>query len=920
MTTVVVAEKPSVARDIARVLGAQGKGQGCLMGKGYIVTWALGHLVQFSEPDEYGPPWNGRWSFEQLPMLPEKWKLRTSKSTAAQFDIIKKLLNDAETSDIICATDAGREGENIFRLIYEHARCKKPFQRLWISSLTDEAIRSGFAQLKAGSEFDPLGSAARMRAQADWLVGMNLTRAYTVHNNVLCTIGRVQTPTLAMIVYRDREIADFKKAYFYELVAQLKEGFNAKYTRDGQTRIERKEEAERLHRELSPHTEGTVTSVEKKIKKNRPPHFYDLNNLQRDANRRFGFTAAQTLEYAQALYETHKLITYPRTESRHISEDMVPQLPGILAKLEHPQAPEALARLNAGHTLSKAYVDKTKLTDHHAIIPTGQRPTPNLSPQLRKVYELVATRFVAVFLPDQVVEETVVLLDIGGATFIARGSVVLEEGWKIVERRQGASDNKNSDSDAKEGEKNDDNEEEDAQPIPPLEKGQVVHVGSLNVVEKETKPPRPYTDATLLTAMKNAGRQVEDDELAAALKESGLGTPATRADTIERLIRSGYIARDKKAIRAEEKGHALIGLVAEPLRSPELTGAWEQQLKEVEEGKRPAVEFYDAIAEFVREMVPQVAEGEALTPEQAAQARAAQGGGKKGSGSKGVSLGKCPKCKQGDIRESPKAFGCSRYREGCNLTIWKKTASKSITPKQAKDLLTDGQTAWLKGFKSKAGKPFEARLRFDEEFKVVFDFENAPQKKDSGQSSGAESPVRQRSAAPRRESPPPYAASTLSAPPRDDAPPPSMEEPPPLMEAPPIDDYMSSFDAPGSSAAPDSPPPAQTESSSNRPNSNGPSASDAPASAAFPELPCPKCGQGQIVEGKKGFGCNRYREGCKFVVWKEVAKKTLTHEQVTMLITKGKTGVIKGFTSRKGSTFETKLKLDDEWKTVFDFN
>ena len=519
-------------------------------------------------------------------MVPEKWKLRTSKATSAQFQIIKKLINDRETDSLICATDAGREGEHIFRLIYEHARCKKPVRRLWVSSLTDEAIRAGFSQLIDGSQYDDLGSAARMRAQADWLVGMNLTRAYTVHNGVLCTIGRVQTPTLSMIVQRDREIADFKKAFFYELVARITEGFSAKYTRDGQTRIERKEEAERLHRTLSPHTEGTVVSVEKKIKKNRPPPFYDLNNLQRDANRRFGFTAAQTLEYAQALYETHKLITYPRTESRHISEDMVPELSNILAKLEHPQAEEALARLRGGLKLSKAYVDKTKLTDHHAIIPTGQRPSPSLSAPLRRVYELVTTRFVGVFLPEHIVEETVVLLDVGGASFIGRGTTTLQEGWKVLERRR-ETDRKSE-------------REEDAQTIPPLQKGQTVHIAGMEVVEKETKPPSPYTDATLLTAMKNAGRQIEDDELAAAIKESGLGTPATRADTIERLLRSSYIQREKKSLRATEKGRALIGLVAEPLRSPELTGQWEQQLKEVEEGDREGALFYRSIADFVR--------------------------------------------------------------------------------------------------------------------------------------------------------------------------------------------------------------------------------------------------------------------------------------------------------------------------------
>ncbi len=889
MTTVIVAEKPSVARDIARVLGAKSKGQGCLQGNGYIVTWALGHLVQFAEPDEYGPPWNGRWAFDQLPMLPEKWKLRTSKSTSSQYQIIKKLINDTNTSDIVCATDAGREGENIFRLIYEHARCKKPFKRLWISSLTDEAIRAGFAQLKAGSEFDDLGSAARARAQADWLVGMNLTRAYTVHNNVLCTIGRVQTPTLAMIVGRDREIAAFNKVYFYELVAQLREGFTAKYTRDNQTRIDKKEEAERLHRELSPHKTGTVLKVEKKIKKNRPPPLYDLNNLQRDANRRFGFTAAQTLEYAQALYETHKVITYPRTESRHISEDMVSELPAILGKLEHAQAPDALAQLRAGHKLSKAYVDKTKLTDHHAIIPTGQRPPANISPALRKVYDLVAARFVAIFLPEQVVEETIVTLDIGGATFTAKGSVVLEEGWKIVERRQNQNDDKTSKSN---GESKDG--EEERQAIPPLEKGQQVNIDRMDMVEKETKPPRPYTDATLLAAMKNAGRQVEDDELAAALKESGLGTPATRADTIERLVRSAYVQREKKAIRATEKGLALIGLVAEPLCSPELTGAWEQQLKEVEQGKRPVAEFYGAIAEFVRDMVPKVAEGKALTPEQVAQAREAQGGKQQGRGGKGVVLGKCPKCKQGEVRESPKAYGCSRYREGCNLTIWKKTASKSITPKQAKDLLENGQTAWLKGFKSKAGKPFEAQLKFDDDFKVVFDFEEGPPKGQGTTKKGTQ----------LREMPPSSYAPPQDMPPRPETPVDLYESPqdmPAMPELPP-DLYESSPQPQAQAPHTQAPPPS----------------SDAPTGAA--PLTCPKCGQGQIVEGKRGFGCNRFREGCNFVVWKEVAKKTLTQKQIRTLIEKGKTGVIKGFTSKKGNTFETKLRLDDQWKTVFDFD
>ncbi len=817
MSTVVVAEKPSVARDIARVLGARRKGEGFLEGNGYVVTWALGHLVQFAEPDDYGPPWKGRWAFSQLPMLPEQWKLKTGRSTYAQFQVVRKLLNDSVHDRIVCATDAGREGEHIFRLIYEQAHCRKPFERLWISSLTDQAIRQGFGQLQPGTAFNGLAQAARARAQADWLVGMNLTRAYTVHNKVLCTIGRVQTPTLAMLARRDEEIANFVKSYFYELVAQLAEGFAAKYSKDGQTRIDAKEEAERLHRQLEPYKTGTVVKIEKKIVRHRPPALYDLTNLQRDANRRFGFTAAKVLEYAQTLYETHKLITYPRTESRHISEDMVGQLPGILERLEHEQAPVALERLRQGHRLSRAYVDRTKLTDHHAIIPTTQKPPPSLSPVLRKIYDLVVTRFVAIFLPDQVVEQTTVTLDIGGATFVARGSVELEPGWRVVEPRR------------------DDSEASERQVIPPLQQGQTVHVSRLEVVEKETQPPKPYTDATMLAAMKNAGRDLDDDALADTMKDCGLGTPATRAEIIERLIRSGYVLRERKSLKSTDKGRALIALVAEPLRSPELTAAWEQQLKEVEAGHYAAETFYQSITDFVRELIPQVAEGSALPPEQVAEARQQRRFGKGRSGSGQSHLGTCPLCKEGRVAENAKAFGCSRYREGCKFAIWKVVAGKRLTERQVQALLTRGATGPLKGFKSKAGKMFAASLKLDSEFKVAFDFESRGGK-----------PRTSRGAAPK--------AKAVT-----------------------------------------------------------------PETAAEPELTCPKCGLGQIIEGKKGRGCNRYREGCDFVVWYEIAGKTLTETQIVTLIRKGRTGVIKGFKSRSGNKFEARLRLDHDWKVVLDF-
>lgn len=817
MTTVVVAEKPSVARDIARVLGANRKNDGYLEGNGYRVTWALGHLIRLAEPDEYGPDWAARWSLDQLPMLPERWKLAPIDKTAKQYKCVKGLLNASDTQRIVCATDAGREGELIFRLIHEHARCKRPFDRLWISSLTDAAIRAGLAALKPGSAFDDLARAARARAQADWLIGMNLTRAYTVRNGVLLTIGRVQTPTLAMIVARDEQIANFKKAYYYELVAWFTEGFEARYTRDGETRIERKEEAERLERKLAPHRTGRVVKVEQTIRRQRPPPLYDLTGLQRDANRRYGFTASKVLELAQTLYETHKLITYPRTESRHIPEEMVPTLPGVLGKLDHPLADEALKRLEAGHKLGKAYVDRTKLTDHHAILPTGKPVPEHLERSLRQIYDLIVARFVAIFLPERQVEETRVEVLIGDETFVARGAVVLDEGWKRAEPPRTSRS-----GDAEGGEPG------GPRPLPTLAKDQVVHIDRLEVQEKETAPPRPYDDATLLSAMKNAGREIEDDALAAVMKDHGLGTPATRAEIIEKLIRTGYIERRGKQLRATDKGIALIGLVAEALRSPELTAEWEKQLAEIERGERDQAGFDRDIASFVHELVSTVESGPTLTADQVAAARAnrPQGKGRKQAWSaRSTGLGTCPICKQGEIVETAKAYGCSRYQAGCGLTIWKQIARLRLTEAHVRALLEKGSTDRIDGFISKAGKRFAASLRLDEAGKVVMDFSGDGSARPAGE--GGASPA-ERCAALHDQS-----------------------------------------------------------------------------------LVCPKCKLGRIIEGRRGYGCNRYREGCDFVVWKEISGKRLSEKDVCALIEHGETDLIDGFVGEHGESYVARLRLDE---------
>lgn len=878
MTIVVVAEKPSVARDIARVLGARRKGEGFLEGNGYRVTWAIGHLIHFAEPDEYGDAqgvdWAGRWSADQLPMIPEAWKLKTAKQTAAQFKIVKALITAPDTERLVCATDAGREGEHIFRLIYRHARCKKPFDRLWISSLTDEAIREGFRALRPGQAYDHLADAARARAQADWLIGMNLTRAYTVHNRVLCTIGRVQTPTLAMIVARDQTIANFTKAFFYELVAHLTTAdaahFDARYIRDGETRIEKKEEAERLHRELSPHRTGRVAKVEKKIRTVRPPPLYDLTNLQRDANRRFGFTAAQVLEHAQSLYETHKLISYPRTESRHISEDMLPELPGILKGLQHPLAAEALGRLQAGHRLGKAYVDRTKLTDHHAILPTGKTPSPDLPPALRKIYDLVVTRFVAVFLPDQRIEETRVEIAIGDATFLARGAVVLEPGWKRAETGGRAESSGTGESGL---DQTGADQTGESNVLPPLVKDQPLQVDSLEVQEKETQPPRHYDDSTLLAAMKNAGREIEDDALAAAMKQSGLGTPATRAEIIEKLIRTRYVERRRKQLHATAKGIALIGLVAPALRSPELTAEWEQRLKDVEHGELPVEVFDRDIIGFLRELVPQIAQGPAMSAEQVAAERAerpagkgaktgrvggtrksgrsSRGGASEGStASRTAGLGACPICREGEMTENARAYGCSRYREGCGFTVWKTVAGLTLTQDQVQRLVAEGRLPRLEGFTSKAGKPFGAGLRLDAAGKVVFDFESEATDPGSVEAAVEGGQGTRRSSRGRPTVPEGAKDSRAST--------------PSIRDRPPV---------------------------------------------------CPKCGQGRIIEGRRGFGCNRFREGCDFVVWKTYEGRDLEETDIRDLIEYGRTRPI---ASDEAAAGPLRLRLDDRWQVVAD--
>jgi DNA topoisomerase-3 len=567
---VVLAEKPSVARDIAAVLGANQKKNGYFEGNNYQVTYAFGHLVIIAEPEQMNPAWGKPWRMEQLPMIPTEWRYRVADKTQEQFECIKKLFLNPATTEIICGTDAGREGQHIFDLIYKLTGSTKPVQRLWISSLTPEAIRIGFRNLKPMSDFANLSAAAASRAHADWLVGLSATRAYTLINGQTCTVGRVQTPTLALIVNRQNAIDNFKPKAFYEIHAVMEPGFIAKYIvssqdESPQTRVQDRAAAQAVLDHITPIPSGSVTSVVTTEKITKAPQLFDLLSLQKECNKRFGYTAQETLDLAQSLYEEYKMLSYPRTESRHLSNDMLSELPNILRALpsEWP-IQTALTALANGLKLSKTYVDDTKLTDHHAIIPTHKQASSDLPAKQRNVYEVVAARFLSIFLPPEIRDETIVVVQLGQHSFRAAGTVIKEPGWTVVEIIDKSEEEKIG--------------EGTQQKLPALSQGQIVAKQSEQLKEGKTTAPKPYDDSSLLTAMKNAGQEIDDQELADAMKQSGLGTPATRAAIIEKLIVVGYIERKKKSLLPTEKGKALINQVHHTLKDVALTASWEQQL------------------------------------------------------------------------------------------------------------------------------------------------------------------------------------------------------------------------------------------------------------------------------------------------------------------------------------------------------
>ena len=685
MTVCILCEKPSVAASVAAVLNVKERHDGYLSGNGYLVTWAVGHLIQLAMPDAYGYTGFRR---ENLPILPQEFKyiprqVREGKEykpdpgVLKQLKVIKELFSQADR--IINFGDAGREGELIFRLIYNHTACRKPFDRLWISSLTDRAIRKGLDNLKPGSDYDNLYRAAEARAIADWEIGLNGTQALSIAaGQGIYSLGRVQTPTLMMICSRYLENKDFTPQTYYQLkVTVEKDG--TPFTAISELRYDSLPDATAALAAVTDTSAVTVADVQRKEVCQEPPLLYDLTALQKEANGRHGFSADKTLSIAQSLYEK-KVLSYPRTGSRYLSDDVFDEIPSRIALLEQYPAFAAHAATLKGAALNRRSVDGKRVTDHHALIITEYLPG-ELSGDERKVYDMVAARLLESFSARCVKDVTTVRLTSGGCAFTVKGTVIRSAGWRAVRDER--------------------DEDEDTASLPSLQPGETIPLASAESVEKQTKPRPLHTESSLLSAMEHCGRDVQDEELRDSLKEGGIGTPATRASVIETLFSRDYVRREKKSLVPTEKGLAVYHIVKDKrIADVEMTGQWESALAKIESGEmnpdtfRKGIEVYAAqITGELLQVQVSVADGERIP---------------------------CPKCQSGRILFYPKVAKCSNV--DCPLTVFRNKGERQLTDHQLTDLVTKGKTSLIKGFKSKEGKSFDACVTFDKDFRTVYEF------------------------------------------------------------------------------------------------------------------------------------------------------------------------------------------------------
>ena len=690
MTTCIIAEKPSVARDIARIVGATSKQDGYMEGCGYVVTWAMGHLIALAMPEAYG---FSAYKAEDLPIRPNPFQLvvrqaRRDKeyisdpAALKQLKVIRSCFDKADC--IIVATDAGREGELIFRYIYQYLDCKKPFERLWISSLTDKAIREGLSNLKPGSCYDNLYYSAKARSEADWLVGINASRALSIVRKGGYSLGRVQTPTLAMVCRRYIANRDFSSVPYWKLsVHTEKEGMSLKAV--GITDYENEALAQTALATLRSQSLLTVESVVRKVADTPPPLLYDLTALQKEANRRHGFSADKTLSIAQSLYE-NKITTYPRTGSRYISEDVFEEVPALLRKIGK----------TLSNPLNRHSVDNTKVTDHHAIIPTGETPS-GLSTDEITIYQMVVNRFIEAFSPDSEEERMQVQFTDGTNTFTWKACRQISLGWKTVQKEQ-----------VTDAEKKENDDELVLPSLPDLTEGEVLPLVSAEITEHKTKPKPLYTEATLLSAMENAGKEVKEDDKRKAMAECGIGTPATRANIIDILILRDYIRREKRSIIPTEKGLAVYEIVKDKkIANAEMTGSWELALTAIEAGMMPSDKFSQGINSYVGTICEELL---SLSSEQ-----------------KSYPVYRCPKCGQQSVGIYAKVAKCRH--ETCGFHVFREVCGIHLSEDNIRDLISSGRTPILKGLTSKAGKKFNARLVLKDDYTTTFEFEQNKKRK-----------------------------------------------------------------------------------------------------------------------------------------------------------------------------------------------
>lgn len=761
-----IAEKPSVAKEIAQVIGAKNRRDGYFEGNGYFVSWTFGHLCTLKNPDDYTSDWKW-WKLQSLPMIPQRFgiKLIDNNGVEKQFKTICSLVDKCE--EVINCGDAGIEGELIQRWVLLKAKSKKPLKRLWISSLTEEAIKEGFGNLYEGAAYDKLYAAGNARAIGDWLLGMNATRLYTLkyaQSRSVLSIGRVQTPTLALIVNRFKEIENFVPQPYWE----LKTSYRDVVFSSTKGRFKTKEEAQQVLAQIKTQ-EFEILSFTKKKGKEHPPKLFDLTSLQVECNRKFDFSADETLKYIQTLYE-RKLVTYPRVDTTFLPTDMYPKIEKTLQGLK-PYENYTQKILGEKIRKSKKVFDDSKITDHHAIVPTGISPS-NLTPEQKRVYDTITRRFISVFYPDCIVSNTTVIGESATYEFKATGKVILEPGWReLYPQKSGTDMSKTEEQVMPEFEKN--------------EKGQ--HIPDLQ--EKQTSPPKLYTEATLLRAMETAGKNVEDEELRDAMKENGIGRPSTRANIIETLFKRKYIERSRKNLVPTKTGVELIDTISNGLlKSVELTGIWEKKLRQIEKGEFDASQFMDEMKTMVTDLVAEVKRENKKTI--TIQEEKKKEANKKKTSSKamtGVSELTCPKCKKATLVKGKTAFGCSAYKDGCNFRVSFEIFGKKITENQLSTLIQKGKTGVLKGFTVNGDKQ-QGKLVLNENFEVAI-------------------------------------------------------EKPEAMNTPSI-------------------------------NSN-----------SDKKLFCPLCKKGTMLKGKSAYGCSQYKEGCKFVIpFSSLEEKFQTQELTDQIL------------------------------------